>query len=127
MALHNLKKKIELLNQITNLAEKADEKLTDSLRGIAMEISEQKLLDVEYAESQANWIPLAAGFVSSLFAPRSEFARRFAIKLIETIDESEAKLKRLKEKTETSIPNMSARELYAFFKNPGKLLKRSTE
>jgi len=124
MALHNLKKKIELLNQITNLAEKADEKLTDSLRGIAMEISEQKLREVEYAESQANLIPLAARFVSSLFAPRSEFARRFAIKLKETIDESEAKLKRLKEKTETSIPNMSARELYGLFKNPNKLLKQ---
>ena len=37
------------------------------------------------------------------------------------------KLENLKGETEKAILNMKPAELYAFFKNPGKLLKRSTE
>ena len=105
-----LASKFKLLNHIRRLAEKADIEMTEGLRKIALEISEQKFEEKEYIESQADLVAEIIRLGSAMLASRSEFARGFAKALGNEIGTDRAK------GTESLILSMNARELYNFFK-----------
>jgi len=124
VASNKLVKKIESLNQIVELAKGADETLTEDLREITLETHEKIFDEIEYIESQANLIPTFGALVSSLFADKSQFFRKLAIKLKQTVNRDELNLKLHKEKTKNMILDMDPKKLYQFFKNPKQALTR---
>jgi len=119
---NRLEKKIVSLDQVTELAEKADLRLTESLRRIALEICERIFQEKEYIESRAELIPLTCELVSSFFESQNDLARRLTISLRKIRMKNKLKLENLKGETEKAILNMKPAELYAFFKNPRKFL-----
>ena len=118
-----LASKFKLLNHIRRLAEKADIEMTEGLRKIALEISEQKFEEKEYIESQADLVAEIIRLGSAMLASRSEFARRFAKALGNEIETDRAKRKALRERSESLILSMNARELYNFFKRSSNVPK----
>jgi len=124
---NKLGEKVASLNQLAKKAEEADLSVAENLRRIALEIFEEIYQEEEYVESQAELIPLTAELISSILSHKSDFAKRYATSLRRMRRESEAKLKNIKEQAEKAILNMKPAKLYAFFKNPNRLLKQLTK